>query len=668
MPPKARAFGPLSLTRAWPSLVRLESLTYGAADAETGPRPPAPNSSSKATVSALGKSTLAGYPGHENHSSLLASRAAGGSEYFQTVMRLGIQAAGALHAAHENGIVHRDIKPSNLMLDGNGKLWVTDFGLPAADRRQLDANRRPGWHRALHEPRTGVGPGYLGRSSHGHLFAGCHALRTFDVGAGLSRRRGAGPDPAYRAQRTAAPRQLQPKIPADLETVVLKGMAKRREDRYATAQEFADDLQPRSGGQAHRRAPADDAGSHGPLGPTPSRGRRRGRPHRPAGPAGPTASTLLIANEQRKTAENFALAEKRFHDAQDTVELLDAPLGAPGQRAGRRPVPARPASPDLGILSQFCRSGQRQTRVAGRPGSTYSKIGTLSADIGSSDDAIDADGRAIQLFQELAAANPQRHGLPPPTRRLPEQPGFGLGSIGADRRSPAGLRRSDSSSRGSPGARRRPSQCLADLALAHSSLGLLQNETGDAASAAASIARAVGLQEQLLAKDPDNPERLRSLADALNNLGGLYEERQPAKAIEQYEKAAALQEQGGGTPAGRSRLSQRPGDDLQQSRRGAVAERGRGQGGQVLYQSGRYRPRIGSASAPAQKSYRYTLAVGLIISAGPRANWGTPPRPNRRTALPWHCRRPLSSRIRGTWSGKARWAGCTTTWALCWKN
>ena len=45
--------------------------------------------------------------------------------------QLGIQAAEALEHAHGMGVVHRDIKPSNLIVDGNGHLWVTDFGLAA---------------------------------------------------------------------------------------------------------------------------------------------------------------------------------------------------------------------------------------------------------------------------------------------------------------------------------------------------------------------------------------------------------------------------------------------------------------------------------------------------------------------------------------------------------
>ena len=50
-------------------------------------------------------------------------------EHYRQIARLGIQAAEALDHAHGQGVLHRDIKPGNLMLDGDGKLYITDFGL-----------------------------------------------------------------------------------------------------------------------------------------------------------------------------------------------------------------------------------------------------------------------------------------------------------------------------------------------------------------------------------------------------------------------------------------------------------------------------------------------------------------------------------------------------------
>jgi WD40 repeat protein/serine/threonine protein kinase len=163
--------------------------------------------------------------------------------FFRTVAHLAVQAAEALEHAHQLGVVHRDIKPGNLLLDGRGNLWVTDFGLARLGTdpgltmtgdllgtirymspEQALAKRVPIDHRTdiyslgvtLYELLT-LEPAYNGKSRE-------EVLRQI----------------AFEEPRP--PCRLNKSVPAELETIVLKAMAKNTEERYATAQELADDL------------------------------------------------------------------------------------------------------------------------------------------------------------------------------------------------------------------------------------------------------------------------------------------------------------------------------------------------------------------------------------------------------------------------------------------
>jgi serine/threonine protein kinase/WD40 repeat protein len=162
--------------------------------------------------------------------------------YFDAIVEWGIQAAEALQFSHERGVVHRDIKPANLLIDQSRTLWIADFGLA---RLNDDSGATF----------TGEVVGTLRYTSPERLQGGPGANQQVDVySLGVTLYEMLALQPAFDEgdrpyllrqiiEHDPRPlRQVDPRIPTDLETIIAKAMEKDPAQRYLSAGEFAADL------------------------------------------------------------------------------------------------------------------------------------------------------------------------------------------------------------------------------------------------------------------------------------------------------------------------------------------------------------------------------------------------------------------------------------------
>ena len=162
-------------------------------------------------------------------------------DYWRSVVRIGLQAAGALAFSHNHNILHRDVKPSNLLLDEDGMTWVSDFGL--AKSSEQDSLTHSG--NVLGTLR------YMAPES----FHGQFDARSDIYGLGLTLYELCSLDQARASPRRdelilqithgdiPRLRRNQSKVPPDLETIIHKAIEADPSRRYQSAEMLADDLE-----------------------------------------------------------------------------------------------------------------------------------------------------------------------------------------------------------------------------------------------------------------------------------------------------------------------------------------------------------------------------------------------------------------------------------------
>ncbi len=176
-------------------------------------------------------------------------------------VRLLVQVAEGLHAAHREGLLHRDVKPSNVLVDqtpdGELKALVTDFGLATelGDAESMAADAVAGSPHYIAPERLDASPA-AGSPASGSTATGNRVDRRSDVySLGVTMYRLFTGEVPFTGQDTLdvlrhalhedlpPPRLHLPTLPVELEAIVLRSIARDPDQRYGSARAVAADLQ-----------------------------------------------------------------------------------------------------------------------------------------------------------------------------------------------------------------------------------------------------------------------------------------------------------------------------------------------------------------------------------------------------------------------------------------
>jgi tetratricopeptide (TPR) repeat protein len=323
-----------------------------------------------------------------------------------------VQAAEALDHAHNQGIVHRDIKPSNLMISHDGDLWVTDFGLARTcrDASMTASGELLGTLRYMSPEQLRSKPGIVDH-------------RTDIYSLGLTLYELISGRPAFAGQTQAElTRQIEsddppslvridPRVPRDLDSIVLKAIAKSADGRYPSARDLADDLRSFLAGRPTVARPATWR----------DRGEKWVRRHsRLAASAAvalalvlvcAVASTVLVWRAQTETqralglaSENHRRAEGNLQDARQAVDELFTGVATDlADVPGAENVRYRLLHQARAYYQKFAAQAGSSAAVRGETAAAYYRCGQISEQLGDDDVARAAYEDAKRVWSALRA-------------------------------------------------------------------------------------------------------------------------------------------------------------------------------------------------------------------------------------------------------------------------
>jgi serine/threonine protein kinase/tetratricopeptide (TPR) repeat protein len=485
------------------------------------------------------------------HSELSSEHAAGQSRYCRAIAGLGIQAANALQYAHECGVIHRDVKPSNLLVDHRNKLWITDFGLARVQDspgvtvtgdvvgtlRYMSPEQATG-SQALVDPRSDIYS--LGATLY-ELLTLRPAFDGDDRQAVLQ---------AIGNQEPTPPRAISPAIPLDLETIVLQAMAKSRDERYTTAQQFADDLNRFLEGKptlARRPTIADRAG-------------KWVRRHRVIVSLAAaflliltvvsTTGAILLSREHARKQAALEASHVFLEQARGAVNRFGGQFAQElAKLPGSEPLRMTVLNDTLAYHEEFIKRAAGNPELKSDLAATHFHSGAIASQLGDQVKAQASFEKAVALFAELAEATDQ-------PAQYRQQQATALNNMAllfaAQGKFDDARARYNTAIQlqslvvGSDDPPKSAARLLAEL---YTNRGLLERQKGDAVGARKSLTRAIAQLEKIVAVAPDDDEARHALAMAFNNRSFVEQEshweaaeQSCTRAVELFEELAATEE------------------------------------------------------------------------------------------------------------------------------